>query len=238
MMEKMTSRSLSPLSPLVAPGAAVMTAALSAACLAMLIFREVLTDETRHLFMLWNLFLAWIPYAAAVAAGVILKLFPSGGWLRGTVILAVGSVWLLFLPNSAYMTTDLIHLISGQRRYITAGGFGYLVWFDIVLFFLFAWIGILLGYLSMLQFHRMTARRYGAAAGWMFALTASLLAGYGVFLGRVVRLNSWDAWLRPEELLRNVLDSLHLRGIAFSLLFGFLIAATYATLYQLQESKR
>ena len=224
--------------PFVAPKAAFMAAALSAACFAMLMFRGTLTEDKRFLFMLWNLFLAWLPYAGAVAAGAIANLFPSGGRLRGLVILLIGSAWLLFLPNCAYLVTDIIHLIAGRSRYMTDGAFGYLVWYDIALFFLFAWVGILLGYLSTLQFHRLTARRFGTAAGWLFAMAASLLAGYGVFLGRIVRLNSWDAWFRPEELLIDVLDNLHWKGIAFSLTYGFMIAVTYVTLYFLQDGKR
>jgi len=227
-----------PLPAFVSPGAAAAALLLSAACFAMLVFRTTIADRPYYFFMMWNLFLAWLPYAGAVAAGAVYNRFADGGALRALVLLALGAFWLLFLPNCAYIVTDVIHLIASRNRYLVSGGFGYLVWFDIALFFLFAWLGILLGYLSTLQFHRMTARRFGPAAGWAFALAASLLAGYGVFLGRIVRLNSWDAWIRPEELLIEAMDNLHFRGIAFSLTFAFLIAATYVTLYLLHERGR
>jgi len=224
-------------SPLVRTNAALLLVATSAACVALLAFRRELAGEARYLFMLWNLFLAWLPYAAAVAAGLAVRASP-GRVLSGAAVLGLGALWLLFLPNCMYLVTDFIHLIAGRNRYVTDGAFGYLVWFDLVLFFLFAWAGILLGYLSMFRFHRLAAVRFGTVAGWAFVAVVSGLNGYGVFLGRIVRLNSWDAWMRPAALIEDVLHNLHVRGIAFSLLFGALTFATYVTLYHLQEGKR
>lgn len=229
---------ISPVSPLVRANAALATVGLSVACFAMLLLRQEVAGETRFMFMLWNLFLAWLPYAAAVAAGLLARWFPKGGAARDVATIPIAVVWLLFLPNCVYLTTDFIHPIAIRHLYVDQGAFGYLVWYDIVLFFLFAWCGIILGYLSTYQFHQLASRRFGRTAGWGFVGAVSLLAGYGIFLGRIVRLNSWDAWLRPEELLIEVLDNLHWRGVAFSLLFGFFIAAIYVTLYHLQQGKR
>src|SRR5690606_37803199 len=129
-------------------------------------------------------------------------------------------LWLLFLPNGFYLTTDFIHLIAGRHRYMSDGAFGYLVWYDLVLFFLFAWCGVFLAYLSTRQFHNMVRLRLGGGFGWLFIVVVSVLSGYGVFLGRIVRLNSWDAWVRPLELIGDVLGNLHWQGAAFSLLFS------------------
>ena len=217
-----------------------MLVALSLGCFAMLLFRPFLANETRFLFMLWNLFLAWLPYAASIAATAVAGAGRGGaaGTVRTALALGLGALWLLFLPNSTYLTTDFIHLIAGRHRYVAEGAFGYLVWFDLVLFFLFAWCGIFLGFLSTYQFHRLVAARVGRFGGWAFVGAVSLLTGYGVFLGRIVRLNSWDALLRPMELIAEVLGNLHWRGAAFSLLFSVFMAVTYLFLYHLQRGER
>lgn len=216
---------------------AALLIGLSFGCLAMLAFRSHYTGETRFLFMVWNLFLAWLPYAASVTA-VFLVRACSPGRVRHIAVGAVGVLWLLFFPNATYLTTDFVHVVANRQEYIVDGTFGYLVWFDVVLFFFFAWCGIFLGFLSFYQFHRLVAGSLGEGAGWLFVAAVSLLGGYGVFLGRIVRLNSWDALVNLSDLMERVVDNLHKSGAAFSLLFSFFVAATYAFLYFLQHAPR
>ena len=55
--------------------------------------------------LVWNLFLAWIPFVLA------LGLYDAAR--RGaaaTSLLALGAVWLVFLPNAPYIATDVIWL--------------------------------------------------------------------------------------------------------------------------------
>ncbi|WP_158299277.1 DUF1361 domain-containing protein [Paenibacillus antri] len=242
-------RATSALSPLGNARVAGLLVLLSLGCFAMVCFRPIVSGDRLFLFMLWNLFLAWLPYAASVAATIIAGGGNGNGGSGGrgrkapgvaatVLVLGLGALWLLFLPNSTYLTTDFIHLVAGRHRYVDRGEFGYLVWFDIVLFFLFAWCGVFLAYLSTYQFQRLVAIRFGRPAGWAFVGAVSLLTGYGVFLGRIVRLNSWDAWVRPMELIGEVLGNLHWRGASFSLLFGVFMAVTYLFLYHLQEGDR
>ena len=62
-------------------------AAASALCFAVVAARIYFGGTWRYVFLLWNLFLAWIPLVTALAV-----------------------VWLLFFPNAPYMVTDLLHL--------------------------------------------------------------------------------------------------------------------------------
>lgn len=222
--------------------AAVLLVLLSGVGFAMLAFRPVLAEEVRYLFMLWNLFLAWLPYVASASAVAIWRAGRRRPRerrhpLQAAAVAGLGVLWLLFYPNAAYLTTDFIHLIVNRSIYIVQGAFGYLVWYDIVLFFFFSWCGIFLGFLSQYQFHRLFAERFGEAAGWLFVAATCALGGYGVFLGRVVRLNSWDALLSPTYLAEEILGNLHWRGFGFSAIFGFFMLVTYAFLYVLQEKR-
>lgn len=216
--------------------AAALLLLLTFGCFAMIIFRTVWLEERKFWFLLWNLYLAWLPFIvsiAAIGAGRLL----SNRTLRVSIITLLGVLWLLLFPNAPYLTTDFIHLISNRPNYVAEGQFLYLVWYDLILFLLFSWCGLLLGFLSTYQFHRLAAKRFGQQAGWLFVLAVSLLGGYGIFLGRIVRLNSWDV-LRPDALLANVLGHLHTRGLLFTLLFGFMLLFFYVSLYVLQESKK
>ena len=54
-------------------------------------------------FLIWNLFLAWIPLFFAAAFAVVRR----HAWL-----VPLGLGWLAFLPNSPYLMTDLVHLAA------------------------------------------------------------------------------------------------------------------------------
>src|SRR6185503_3411706 len=92
-------------------GIVVTLGLASALCVAMLVVRTVATREFDHIFMSWNLFLAWLPLLLALTARI---LYSAHRWLRYPAFVVCASLWLLFFPNAPYMMTDLIHLRPDQ----------------------------------------------------------------------------------------------------------------------------
>lgn len=184
------------------------------ACL-LVLTRIYLTNTGYYTFMIWNLFLAWIPYAAA--SGIVLL---AGRAVPVRYIRALlGVLWLLFLPNAPYVVTDWIHFsyIRGARVW---------PWFDVFLLSTFAWLGMWLGLLSLFMLHRAVVIRYGRLTGWGFALTALLLSSVGVYVGRVLRWNSWEVFIRPGNLLEEARTITGNGPVLFvGLVFLFSIAA-------------
>ena len=134
-------------------------------------------------FLAWNLFLAWIPVAAAVA---VYDLHRRGVGLSR--LLPLAALWLLFLPNAPYLLTDLIHLGSRDAP----------LWFDLVLFSAFAWTGAFLGFLSIYLMQVVVRRAHGALLGWALVGGSLLASGFGIYLGRSLRWNSWDFVTSPS----------------------------------------
>ncbi|MFD1910030.1 DUF1361 domain-containing protein [Paenibacillus rhizoplanae] len=66
---------------------------------------------------------------------------------------------------------------------------------------------------------------------WAFVLFACVMGGYGVLLGRVYRLNSWDVLTDRHQLYRLVMDSLNRQSVFFSLFVAFVLLVIYATMY-------
>ena len=54
----------------------------------------------------------------------------------------------------------------------------------------------------------------------------SLLCGYGVYIGRFLRLNTWDV-LQPKTLMTTLLTNIN----KFTILFSFMLAAFYFAAY-------
>ncbi|MCB9306381.1 MAG: DUF1361 domain-containing protein [Lewinellaceae bacterium] len=184
---------------------------------------------TTFTFLLWNLFLAWVPYLLALKAG---RMSCSGaGNLRLSVWLAF---WLAFLPNAPYIITDFVHF-----RHVPPVPF----WYDLTLFFAAASLGLTLGLLSLHEVHLILKRRLSKPVAAMMILSAIGLCGFGVWLGRFQRWNSWDILFRPEALLRDLVtvattrhELLHAAGITV-LLSGVLLVG-YGLLTVMLEGRR
>lgn len=194
------------------------------ACI-LLSIRILLTGHFRQLFLVWNLFLAWLPLCFALVAVGVAHLQPQRRWLF--CVVAVG--WLLFFPNAPYILTDLVHLGSkAQGRY----------WADLVIILLFALTGLVLGFVSLFLMQRVLARRHGWIPGWLFAGVAALLGGFGIYVGRFLRWNTWDVLFAPDDLLAEgwlwlTAIPAEPRSLLLPLLFGVLLLVSYASLYSL-----
>lgn len=175
------------------------------------------THDNSFDFIPWNLFLAVIPAVAAM-------LFERARHGAARALLFI--VWLLFLPNAPYILTDFVHL--GPRPQVP-------LWFDIALLASASATGLLLGYTSVVDVQTAITRSFGKAAGWFIAIAALLLSGFGVYLGRFLRWNSWDPLANPEalfeEIARKTLNPVaHPRTIAVTFVYGVGVTVGYVAL--------
>ncbi|MET4106349.1 DUF1361 domain-containing protein [Hymenobacter sp. UYP22] len=185
----------------------------------LVVFRVFLTHKISFVFLLWNLFLALIPFGLSTMLGL------SAGRLKARVLLPVGAMWLLFFPNAPYILTDLFHL---EPR----AGVPY--WYDLALILSCAWNGLMLGYASLVDMQQLVTRRLGQLMGWGFATIALLLSSFGIYLGRYLRFNSWDILTNPANLWYDIVTRLlhpasHRSTWGVTLLYGVFLLLGYAT---------
>lgn len=142
--------------------------------------------------MPWNLFLAYVPYFISTT---LTRKHPAGNkMLEITGLIA----WLLFIPNSFYILTDLYHLADGHRNSRVPE------WFDLILILSFAWNGLMLGVLSTRQIEKLLAPNTTSLGRWVFLYPVMWLNALGVYIGRVLRYNSWDIVASPIALTRDI----------------------------------
>jgi uncharacterized membrane protein len=72
------------------------------------------------------------------------------------------------------------------------------------LLLLVAFTGFLLGFVSLYLMQSLVAEQRGKAASWAFVLGVAGLSGFGVYLGRFLRWNSWDVLLHPLQFSQQV----------------------------------
>lgn len=209
----------------------VLVRALLAASLLLVLgvgARVAMTHRVEQPHLVWNLFLAWIPF--------VLGLLLYDGARRRVApptLLALGAGWLLFLPNAPYIVTDAKWL--GEY-----GGGAF--WYEAALIGTAATIGVALGFVSLYLVQVVVAVRFGHLAGWALAWAALVLSGVGVYLGRYQRWNSWQVITEPTAIGRQLVEAAlnplaQTRPLALSTAFAILWCAGYALFYSTFRSQ-
>jgi uncharacterized membrane protein len=152
-----------------------------------------------HGFMLWNLFLAAVPAVLA------LVLFPRASF-RGSAGRGVAwwlglIVWVLFLPNAPYLLTDVVHMVHDIKG-APSDAWAYLVIVTYGALFAF---GLVSYALSLQLFRRFLHRTVRARLVAPAILLEHALCVLAMYLGRFIRLNSWDVLVAPGAVARSVL---------------------------------
>jgi uncharacterized membrane protein len=212
--------------------------ASSAGALAMLAARMFYSGTVAYFFLVWNLFLAWVPLGLALCVH-----FLAARSAHHVPLLALGFLWLLFFPNAPYLLTDIIHLHPHfgvyDRPLRTLAGVSPLrdvpLWYDAALILAFASSGLMVAFASLHLVQRAVADRLGSRWGWTTVVAVLGLTGFGVSLGRFQRWNSWDLFTRPAALLADVSSRLlnplaHPRTTAATVLMASFLLLTYLAL--------
>jgi uncharacterized membrane protein len=207
-------------------------------CASLYGLRVLISGRVYYLYLLQNIILAFVPYLIATAAALATSRLDRGrpGYRRIQVALAAPAalLWLLFYPNAPYIFTDFIHVINKVYLRVAPSewvGLNALVWYDIVMNAAFAFIGHFIGLVSMWIMQAVMAQAFGRAMSRVFVGLAILLAGFGIYLGRFSRLNSWDAIFTPFRVAGEVVDALSDPMAAFfSFAFALFIFLSYGAL--------
>lgn len=199
-------------------------AVLSLFVVTMIVFRILYTGTSEHIAIAWNLVLAWIPFALAL---IVYERARSG--FLTPALAGVAVLWLLFLPNAPYLVTDLKHVGRGD---------GVPVLYDVLLLSAAAWTGLLLGLTSLFLMHAVARRVVGAVNAWALVVGVLGLSSFGIYLGRVLRWNSWDVFVRPGALSSAIANGVlhplsHPRPVALTMLFTSFLLVSYLAFYSL-----
>lgn len=194
-----------------------------------------------HLYMSWNLFLAWVPLLfSKILKNICTKREKPKAYIF--VILLLGVLWLLFYPNSPYIITDYIHISSDfeilkdipiegiypeitQRIYVFNDDFT--IWLDFVVISIGVWLGYITGFVSLKSNELLIKERTNKVVSAFFVAIIHILTGYAITIGRFGRWNSWDVFL-PSNIIEIVTSHFDVKTLMFTILFGALNAALYS----------
>ena len=182
----------------------------------MILARIVISGELRFIFLIWNLFLAWIPFIVSAQFKIMqVKLW----WMQILICL----VWFIFFPNALYIVTDLIHL-DAQSKVPK--------WYDAVLLFTAATVSLIMAFISLFRAEAFLLYRFNERVVNGIMLAVLFFASFGVYLGRFLRWNSWDIISQPAGLFISVIERLlfplqHLHTWGITVLYTILFYLLY-----------
>ena len=152
------------------------------------IARVAFSGSIYFLYLLWNLFLAFLPFCISL----FLMWYSIHAKKPHLAVLFLGGLlWLILFPNAPYIVTDVMHLKESHAVP---------VWYDALLLFTSAWTGMLLGLYSLAHIEKTLETLYSKKLTWVLLTLCIFLASFGVYIGRFLRLNSWDIFANPQDL--------------------------------------
>ncbi|PRX12239.1 DUF1361 domain-containing protein [Nonlabens ulvanivorans] len=172
---------------------------LSLTSIVLLAMRIKITHDFYMLFLVWNLFLAILPYVISLwletsIASTYYK--RTHKWLT----IPIFTIWLLILPNAPYIITDLIHIRNASGAFLI---------YDSILIASFAITGCWAGFMSLHQMinslssmHIIKREVHKTVLPYLILF----LSAIGIYLGRDLRWNSWDIIQQPAKLFTDTLS--------------------------------
>jgi uncharacterized membrane protein len=203
---------------------------LASSCFSCLLLlgRILVTQSLGYIFLPWNLFLAFVPYW--ITWWMVRNKAICQSKIKLFIVLAA---WLLFIPNSFYIITDLFHFthIRSAPK-----------WFDLLLIFSFAWNGILCGIISLRRVEViMITLIKGNNFSLFFIFAIMWLNAFGIYIGRYLRFNSWDIVTDPFSLTAEIMNMIihpfhNLYPWGMTLCYSIFMTFLYFTIKKMSES--
>jgi uncharacterized membrane protein len=151
----------------------------------LLLIRNAIEANKAYNFLIFNLFLAFLPFLIAYGCWMVFQRLSKFSFVLFSLI------WLLFYPNAPYMMSDLIHVQAKSATVI----------YDTLIIFSFASLALFLGFYSLNITYKLWIIKFNVQIARVWLVSSIFLSSLGIYLGRILRLNSWDFFTRPIEVL-------------------------------------
>ncbi len=191
--------------------------ALSLIGLCILILRIKLTLEIYYIFLIWNMFLATVPLILVQILHFINKKYLQ---------IALVFSWVIFFPNAPYIITDVLHLQYSNPYHFQM---------DLALISYCAFYGLVAGFYALQKLNIFFKVNWSWSSKMVIQFNISLffLSGFGIYIGRFLRWNSWDIVQAPKSLFLEMWTLFtepitHLNVWLFTIISGFILWLGYS----------
>ncbi len=189
-------------------------------------------------YLLWNIFLALVPFYLSI----YLEKYSANVDRKNYLQIIVFFLWFIFLPNTFYVLTDFFHIKA--NLYIPNGSalIQFSSIYNLLLVASFIWTSFLVGIISLRKVHLLINQRYSEKIGIYAVYVTVLCSSIGIYLGRILRLNSWDLIVAPfkffDKLLYSSRNYSPFQATIFVMVLTAFILVIYSTFYIKNSQKK
>ena len=161
-------------------------------------------NEYPVLMILWNIFLLIIPFFLCL---FLIKYYRRTKFKKNRqkfFAIIIWFFWFLFIPNTAYVITDVRHLANAcfsNSFYHICSKNAWIVMF----FFVYACVGWVSFVFLLNQMRKFINKILGGKIEFFYIWSIIPLISIGVLLGLIDRWNSWEIFLFPLEIFKSML---------------------------------
>jgi uncharacterized membrane protein len=159
------------------------------------------------LMMVWNLFLALVPFFIFLFFENYRRRNKLKKSSQKIILALIFLAWLIFLPNAAYLIVGNRHLFNfcppeSLNSVCTSNAW------EIMYFFVYSVLGWALFYIYLMQMRESLAKIFNAKISRGLIYLIIPIVSWAVLLGLTERFNSWDLFIHPLPILQNLLKYL------------------------------
>ncbi len=161
------------------------------------------------IWMGWNILLTIVPI-------VLARRLQKAKSRNAQIVLF--PLWLVFLPNTLYMVTDVIHIFNPRFSQMSSPFWilGIALYFTVISLAVYTFI---LATMPVLQKYQSFLSELRSYSKYLLFIFFSLLIGFAISMGRFQRTNTWYIFTQPVRVMRDVIDSLTDPIVLFVTLF-------------------
>lgn len=165
---------------------------------------RIKVNDYQLITIFWNLFLIIVPF---FLCHLLIKYWQKTGYrkfLPKVTAFLIAALWLLFVPNAAYVMSEVRHLLDycppdSPFRVCEKNA-----WMPLF-FFAYASIGWVTYVLLINQMKWLVKEVFGRWLAHIYVLAIIPLISLGFLIGLINRWNSWEIFVQPFKLYKNLL---------------------------------
>lgn len=157
-------------------------------------------NQFEIIYFLWNIILLIVPYYICLLMIKYQRVTKLAAYYQKIIALLGGFIWILFIPNAAYVMFDVRHLVTPCQLETYHQICPETAWY-VLFFFAYAVIGWIAIVYLLRQMGNFLSSVFNKKYLIIYDYIMPPILSLGIMLGLLQRWNSWDIIIHPKAVI-------------------------------------